>query len=201
MDEAVKAFIPLPLDPSDLSKLLKCNGTNLYAVAVLMDHIRSNTETLTKSKAVAQTTASLFDILSQISSIHSMEEDDGGIAFAQYSTLHAIVSLVRNHDSKSEVIQKKGLTGHTNMLVKLIGATDTKGTSYRPPNFLEGAQDSPYSHVPPLLVTSFRGCKGHDCCHADLHQVIFFQVFARNSVFHPRRLCIHRSCVSQILLL
>ena len=93
-DDAVNSILHLlhVLDASDISDLLRTNVSDLRALAVLMDHIRSNAGSLGQTKAVAEATSSLFGILLDISSSDKMEEDDGGITFAQHSTLHALVS-------------------------------------------------------------------------------------------------------------
>jgi hypothetical protein len=128
-DDAVNSILHLPLDASDISDLLRTNVSDLRALAVLMDRIRSNAGSLGQTKAVAEATLSLFGILLDISSSDKMEEDDGGIPCAQHSTLHALVGLVKIEDSEFAVVKKKDLKNYTKLLVNLIG--DSDGNSVR----------------------------------------------------------------------
>ncbi|KAI2507685.1 hypothetical protein MHU86_6778 [Fragilaria crotonensis] len=128
-EDAVQCILHLPLEPADINNLLKRNGSDLQALAVMTDHVRFNAAVLGKSKAVADVIYSLFHMLRDVSSSDKDEGDDGGIAFAQISILHALASLVSIDDSGFSAAKQEDLVSHTALLVNLAG--NTGGSSIR----------------------------------------------------------------------
>ena len=122
-EDAIQCMLHLPLDAADVNELIQANGSDLQALAVLTDHVRLNAGALGKSKAVGDVSFSLFEVLRGVSSPDKIESDDGGIAFAQISILHALSSLVSIKDAGFPVVKQKDLVTHTKLLVKLVGSS------------------------------------------------------------------------------